>query len=161
MPRPNRPRSIASEENVARRIAYEREQRGWSYAGLASRMTKVGCAIDQSALYKVENSTPRRRISVDELVALSTVLDIPVDELLVPPEIATDKRALELLENYHKARDAADEVFFDLAEHAVAHPRVEGVLRQHMTAEDKKTGFDAAVRRFRRNAKAKEARDGK
>jgi len=60
MPRQNRPRTIGQEEGLARRIGYEREQRGWSYAGLASRMTRAGCAIDQSALYKIENATPRR-----------------------------------------------------------------------------------------------------
>ena len=153
MPRQNRPRSIASEANLARRIAYEREQRGWSYAGLASRMTRVGCAIDQSALYKIENGTPRRRISVDELVALSRVFDVPMKDLIVPPEIVTDRQALRLLEDYHKARDAADAAFLSLAAHAQAHPRVEAVLNEHITPDDIRDGFASAVRKFERNTK--------
>ena len=72
------------------------------------------------------------------------------------PEIAADKRALKLLADYHKARDAADEAFFDLAEHAVKHERVEAVLREHLTGEDMKSGLETAIRQMRRNTKERQ-----
>jgi transcriptional regulator with XRE-family HTH domain len=117
MPRPNRPRSIASEDNLARRITYERGRRQMSYAGLAQRMTEVGCAIDQSALYKIEKGNPRRRISVDELVALSEVFAVPIDDLLAPPELAAEKVVLDVLKRYRTAGAAlvaAREEFYGL-----------------------------------------------
>ena len=136
MPRPNRARSIASEDNLARRITYEREQRGWSYAGLAQRMTAQGCAIDQSALYKIEKGAPRRRISVDELVAISEVFALPMTELLAPAELVAKRTAVEALERYRQARAAYYEAMHQLAEIAKAEPLVENVLNDLLTAED-------------------------
>ena len=136
MPRPNRLRTIGQEEGLARRIRYEREQRAWSYAGLASRMTSAGCAIDQSALYKIENATPRRRISVDELVALSRAFGIGMSDLLVPPEIVADKQAKKLLDEYRKARAATEAAWWALVDHSAAHPGMSDVFAEHMTAED-------------------------
>lgn len=94
MPRPNQPRSIGREQALARRIAHEREVRGWSNEGLASRMTKVGCSMAASAVYKIENLG--RRITVDELVAFSQVFETPIDNLLLPPELAVNERLAEL-----------------------------------------------------------------
>lgn len=87
MPRPNGPRAIYSEVGLARRIAFERlgQKPPWSYEGLAKRMTDAGCAINASAIYKIEKSDPPRRITVDELVAFSAVFDVPIEDLLVPP----------------------------------------------------------------------------
>lgn len=105
MPRPNQPRSIASEEALARRIAHEREARGMSYDGLASRMTKAGCPIQPSGLYKIEKAG--RRITVDELVALSQVFNIPVDRLLLPPEAVTSEELTNLVLDWDKKREKA------------------------------------------------------
>lgn len=91
MPRPNRARSLLAEEHLARRVAQERNARGWSYDRLAKRMTEAGCAIQASALFKIEQSQPRRRITVDELVAFAKVFDIDVRDLLVPPEVAASQ----------------------------------------------------------------------
>jgi hypothetical protein len=44
----------------------------------------AGCAIQPSALYKVEKGDPPRRITVDELVALATVFELEVSDLLRP-----------------------------------------------------------------------------
>ncbi len=85
MPRPNPPRTLAGEDTLRRRIAYEREQRGWSPAGLASRMTKAGCPIQQSAIWKIENAG--RQIKVTELLALQRVFDVPMEELFVDPDL--------------------------------------------------------------------------
>lgn len=109
MPRPRPPRELVSEKNVARRVAYEREQRGWSYAGLALRMEKKGCKIDQSALYKIEKAKPPRRITVDELVAFGEVFELSLVELTTPLETIVSARMLELLSacraHYEALRD--------------------------------------------------------
>jgi transcriptional regulator with XRE-family HTH domain len=85
MSRPNQPRTIAVEQALARRLAYERERRGMSYDGLASRMTKAGCPIQPSGLYKIEKAG--RRITVDELAGLAKVFDLEISELLQPVEL--------------------------------------------------------------------------
>jgi transcriptional regulator with XRE-family HTH domain len=118
MPRPNQHRTIASERALARRIAFEREKRGMSYEGLASRMDKVGCAINASAIYKIEKNDPPRRITVDELVGFSEVFAIPIQHLLMPPELAARERLLDLLTDWELARQkyAAAEADRDAAE---------------------------------------------
>ncbi len=105
MSRPNRPRSIAGETSLARRIGYERETRGMSYEGLASRMTAAGCAINGSGVYKSEKLG--RRITVDELVAYSMVFRIPVAELLLPPEAAASRALADLIAHWDKASQEA------------------------------------------------------
>lgn len=129
MPRPNPQRSIASEQSLARRLAYERETRGMSYEGLALRMTKAGCPINASALYKIEKGDPPRRITVDELVALSRVFEVPLADLLQPPEKVLNRELLGLLKRMSDAVDLtlkADEAYKaslrDLAEFTVTHP---------------------------------------
>ena len=82
MPRPNQERTIGAESALAFRIESERGARGWSLATLAEEMTAVGCPIDASAIYKIEKGSPRRRITVDELAALSRVWAIPMDRLV-------------------------------------------------------------------------------
>jgi transcriptional regulator with XRE-family HTH domain len=84
MPRPNKPRSIGAEDVLARRITKERTLRGWTLERLAAEMTAVGCPMQMSGIYKIEKGEPRRRITVDELVALSRLWAIPTDRLLTP-----------------------------------------------------------------------------
>ncbi len=126
MPPRNPARSLFGEEALADRVAYERERRGWSYEGLAKRMTDVGCAINQSAIYKIEKGQPRRRITVDELVALQRVLEIPFDLLLLPPELAATQQLAELLRDWEKAdasAQAADQALHETFQrlHAYVH----------------------------------------
>ncbi len=97
MPPRNPARALFTEDGLAHRIAYERDQRGWTYEGLAKRMTDAGCAINQSAIYKIEKGKPRRRITVDELVALAKVFDLDVNDLLIPLETLLDKRGRDLV----------------------------------------------------------------
>lgn len=136
MPRPNAHRDIYAEGHLARRIAIEREKRGYSYEGLAERLTRVGCAINGSALYKIEKATPPRRITVDELVALARVFETPIEELLLPPEVAASQELGHLFIAWHEARDAAaaaretaDESESRLKRFVADHPEVGGKLR--------------------------------
>lgn len=74
-----------AEEHVAERIRRTREARKWSMEGLAKRMTDAGCPIAPSAIHKIENAG--RRITVDELVALSRVFGISMSELVSDPDV--------------------------------------------------------------------------
>ncbi|MGC0271718.1 helix-turn-helix domain-containing protein [Pseudactinotalea sp. Z1739] len=109
MARPNQPRSIRVEDNLAERIAYERQRREWSYEALATRMTELGCAIHASALFKIEKGTKgdsgkRRRITVDELMGLALAFDLPPENLLITPEAVGDLRLRELLDEARRER---------------------------------------------------------
>lgn len=126
MPRPNRPRSIASEQALARRLAFERERKGMSYDGLASRMTKAGCPIQASGLYKIEKAG--RRITVDELVAFSHVFDIPIEKLLLPPELAAGEVFTDLMVAWNRKRESAAAA---QAEESEAWQRMRNYIDEH------------------------------
>lgn len=98
MPRPMKGRQMFAEAHLAQRIAVEREARGWSYDGLAERMKGVGCNIHASALYKIEKGSPPRRVTVDELVALSQVFNLGMTELVADPRHFLSERAARLAE---------------------------------------------------------------
>ncbi len=131
MPRPNAPRAMGSETGLRRRVAYERELRGWSPASLASRMTQAGCAIHQSAIWKIENAT--RRISVDELVAFCRVFDMSERELLIPPELAVDLRAKRLAEGYETAIQCVSIAMGALVQHVDRNPGIREAVEQYIS----------------------------
>jgi len=139
MPRPNPPRSIAGESALARRVAHERESRGMTYEGLAFRMTKVGCPIQASALYKIEKADPPRRITVDELVGFAQVFGTSVEQLLLPPEVAASQELAELVIAWSTASDKAgaarrdeDDAWEQLKGFVEQHPAVATSLEEFM-----------------------------
>lgn len=137
MPRPNKPREVQAEDHLARRIAAERDARGWTNDGLAKRMTDAGCPMNGSAIFKIEKGEPRRRIVVDELVAFGTVFGVPVEQLLLPPEAAMSEQIVGLVLDWNTARVAAvnaaqqarDKLDL-LADFARAHPEAESSVEQ-------------------------------
>ncbi|MGC1211268.1 MAG: helix-turn-helix transcriptional regulator [Micromonospora sp.] len=136
MPRPNPERQLRGEANLADRVAYERKERGWTTEGLAQRMTAAGCPINQSAIWKIEDGKPRRRITYDEALAFAEVFGIPLDELSAPPELAADRTALRLLDEFRQARQVMLDAFYRLSEHWATHPQVAEVLNEHMANDD-------------------------
>lgn len=107
MARNNKPRTLGSEKILAQRIKRERKARDWSPAELAKEMTDVGCSMATSAIYRIEEGT--RKISVDELVALTTVFDATMDELLTPMDELDDAQAMKLIEHWDQARASLNE----------------------------------------------------
>lgn len=103
---------LYSEGNAAARIALEREVRGWSTTELADRMTKAGVTMNQTAVWRIENGKPRRKITLDEALGFSRVFEIPLEELMSPPQEGIDldgRRAVqEAVEAFYEARDAQD-----------------------------------------------------
>jgi len=129
MARPNRARSIQAERHLARRIAHERQARKMSIEGLAQRMSDEGCSINGSAVYRIESADPPRRITVDELVALTRVFGISLSDLLLPPEALVDRETKRAWQELTDAQNAHDEALIRvgnaqaaLARHARRHP---------------------------------------
>lgn len=78
--------SVGREQWAAQRIKTERERRGWSQSELARRLEGIGPHLPQTAISKIERESDRRAITVDEAIAFATVFEIPLGELLLPPE---------------------------------------------------------------------------
>lgn len=81
---------LQTEQFVAKRVEELRTKEGWSYADLSQRMASVGCPIERSSLQKIERGIPRRKITVNELVAFAAVFGIDVTDLLVSPQYRSD-----------------------------------------------------------------------
>lgn len=128
MPRPNKQRSIHAERRLATRIAMERESRGWSIEGLAERMTKAGCPMNGSAIFKVEKGDPPRRIVLDEAVAFAQVFGVSLQELLTPPEVLAHEDLKNLVWEWIGATVRADSAHNNLTEYVRRRPEFEGVL---------------------------------
>lgn len=101
---PNRPTS--REEALAARIREEREHRGWSLAEVARRMTEAGCPMDRSAVFRVEQGKPRRRITVDEAWTFGYVFGLPLSEMF---ERRTDDDWMTRVRtHYEKAKQGSE-----------------------------------------------------
>ena len=120
---------LYSEGNVAARVALEREVRGWSTTELAERVTRAGVKMNQTAVWRIENGTPRRRINLDEALAFARVFELPLEELMSPPleGLDIDGRRLvqEAVEAFYETREAQDRLHravTAIADHIHAHP---------------------------------------
>lgn len=107
MPKTNKGRTTDAETNLARRIEFEREKRDMSYEALAKAMTAVGCAIQATAIHKIEKGDKKtgkyRRITVNELTAFAEIFtEGDVAELLKPMELIEQEYAQELLETLQR-----------------------------------------------------------
>lgn len=144
----HRPRAGDGEGNVAAHVRFERELRGWSTAELARYITEAGCPMSQSAVWRIESGEPRRKISVDELIAFAKVFDKSIDDLLQPP---TTDYPEDLIREYvlawlrkeltvwHRKLDASV-AFGDLARMLTAYPgagpHLSGVIDEVMEREN-------------------------
>jgi transcriptional regulator with XRE-family HTH domain len=144
MPRHNAPRDLLGERFVARRMATERDRRGWSNEGLARRMTDVGCPINQSALYKIEHSDPPRRITVDELIALSRVFGIDLPDLVCNPAVAGARQLMPLLDRL-RAVDAEESEAMDRAQRE--RHKIEEQVRKITQTPEIQAAIDAQLER--------------
>lgn len=108
MPRRPQQRSTRREEVVVRRrIEWELAQKQWSYHDLARALTDSGHPTHPSAISKLLNGSPPRRITLNEFAALAEVLDRDPQELLVSKEVFLSDRANELLALLEEAQAVA------------------------------------------------------
>ncbi|MFI6152157.1 helix-turn-helix domain-containing protein [Kitasatospora sp. NPDC051170] len=120
---------LYSEGNAAARVALEREVRGWSTTELAARMTKAGVPMNQTAVWRIENGNPRRKITLDEALGFARVFELPLEELMSPPlegvDIEGRRVVQEAVEAFYEARDAQDRLHHAvvaIAEYVATHP---------------------------------------
>jgi transcriptional regulator with XRE-family HTH domain len=120
------PHTLWSEDNLAERVRLEREARGWSTGALAERMTKAGYPMNQSAIWRIESGTPRRRINLDEGIGFAEVFATSLEDLLSPPQLAMHSRVKELIQ---EVRQAFDDY---LDRHPEVREEAEGAINQAM-----------------------------
>ena len=138
--------AFAVEATVAQRIKFEREERDWSSAKLAQQMTAAGYPLNQSAIWRIENGDPPRRVNLEEAVGFAKVFGISLGDLITPvgdmatPELkrrlqnlleaarayreaeATAYRAVEALEEYADGRPEQASVIKDLCANVLVAP---------------------------------------
>jgi transcriptional regulator with XRE-family HTH domain len=143
MPRTTPNRTIGGDRTVARRVAEEREARGWTLEVLSRRMEEAGCPIHLTALHKLEKGRPQRRVTVDELVAFSNVFEVAVEDLITPSEITRDLRLRSLVAAWVDARagqaaanlrekEARDAIGRHLADHPEGAADIADLLRDSL-----------------------------
>jgi transcriptional regulator with XRE-family HTH domain len=95
------------EDYLAERITTERKARGWSQERLAKELSRVGCHMPQSSISKIENpsASARRGITVDEAIAFSRLFEVPLVELVLPPDAGVAVRAYQLLAEGRQLRN--------------------------------------------------------
>lgn len=77
-------RSDSPEERFVARMRQEREARGWSQADLAAKLRQHGLNLHPATITKIEaRDSPRpRSVRLEEAVAISDLLGVPLDQLL-------------------------------------------------------------------------------
>ncbi|WP_338677712.1 helix-turn-helix transcriptional regulator [Streptomyces sp. SCSIO 30461] len=96
---------LKGEENAAKRIKVEREQRGWSTTTLSDRLNEAGYEMNPSGVWRIENG--KRRINLDEAIGFAEVFGVSLSNLVGPPALAAAGRAMELIDTVVAANLAA------------------------------------------------------
>jgi transcriptional regulator with XRE-family HTH domain len=141
MPRQNPGRTLNIEASLARRIAWERDNRGWTNEGLARRMADAGCHIQHTAIYKIEKGDPPRRVTVNELVAFARAFDLDVPDLLQPIEAALTGQAQAVFNEWEQAFAQHNATYVRLRRARAAltailaeHPQTREIVEKAMAA---------------------------
>jgi transcriptional regulator with XRE-family HTH domain len=69
---------------IGQRVTELRERLGWSGARLARELQNAGVSWERSDITKLEHGH-RKSLTIEQVLALATVLDCPLVHLLVPP----------------------------------------------------------------------------
>ncbi|MFD4373336.1 helix-turn-helix domain-containing protein [Streptomyces sp. NPDC058486] len=120
---------LKGEDNAAKRIKAEREQRGWSTTTLSDRLNEAGYEMNPSAVWRIENG--KRRINLDEAIGFAEVFGVSLSNLVGPPALAAAGRAMELIDTVVAANLAAQRAQHawrratnDLAAYLDGHPGI-------------------------------------
>jgi len=132
---------LMSEENLARRIAWEMASRGWSQERMAKTMTDAGHPLNQSSVSKNVHPQDGKRsaVRVDDAIVFAKGFGVTLDELLIPLEAVWDSEfrdALSRLHDIQQQRDALDREAAALITRMVklAHTAGEEFFDRHMDA---------------------------
>ena len=128
--------ALVAEATVAQRIRFERENRAWSPAKLAQQMTAAGYPLNQSAIWRIENGDPPRRVNLEEAVGFAKVFEMGLEDLITPvgavatPELKRRLRnVMDAVRAYQEAEAAAYRAVAALAEYADSRPEQADVIR--------------------------------
>ncbi|MFJ9088971.1 helix-turn-helix domain-containing protein [Streptomyces sp. NPDC102384] len=117
---------LSGENNVAVRIKLEREARGWSTNALSDRLNEAGFDMNPSAVWRIENG--RRRINLDEAIGFAEVFGLDLRNLVGPPQLAAQARAMELIDEVVDAFRATQRANVTLTE---ARDALDAYLTEH------------------------------
>ncbi len=148
MPKRNTARPVGPEADVATRIYLERTRRRMSAAELSRQMAAAGCPINQSAINKIEQGDPPRSISTNELVAFAQVFGLEVEDLLLPPYAARERRIADLYKRMAQLNlgiSGASQVFITMAAELAEVAGLDGNMTQAAQA-----ALDELDRAFKR-----------
>ncbi len=95
-------RYSTDQRQLARRIRWEQQRRGWTNADLALALRDRGCAVDVTALSKVKSG--KRAVSLEEAVALADLFETTVDGLLKDVEWALSAELNAVLDELDQRR---------------------------------------------------------
>jgi transcriptional regulator with XRE-family HTH domain len=103
---------LGSEKYVIERIRDEMDERRWSQAELSRRMEESaregnGGVLAQGVLSKMLRGDRGRHVSIDQLITLSKVFGIPLNELLVPASTLANIRGWRY---YFESLDTANDI---------------------------------------------------
>jgi hypothetical protein len=110
MPRARKSSKIGAEDSLAKRIKFEKDARGWSYAELSRRLSEAGVELNPSSLQKTCNppdgpDKQPRPIRVDELVAFAKVFGTTTDKLLEDQEYVNSEIVAKAMSELARADD--------------------------------------------------------
>lgn len=104
-----------SEKHLIDRVSQELDRRSWSGAKLARQMNAIGHPMSQPVVSRLLSSGDRgdrpKAVTVDQMIGLAKVLDIPFAELLLPPGArltAEAWRRLNEAATHERDRDLAE-----------------------------------------------------
>ncbi|MFD7298592.1 helix-turn-helix domain-containing protein [Streptomyces sp. NPDC059897] len=117
---------LSGEGNVAVRIKLEREARGWSTNALSDRLNEAGFDMNPSAVWRIENG--KRRINLDEAIGFADVFGLDLRNLVGPPQLAAQARAMELIDEVVDAFRATQRANATLTE---ARDALDAYLAEH------------------------------
>lgn len=144
-----------SEQNFAQRLQEEMAKQGLSQAKLAKRLGDLGWPLHQSAISKILNPAEghaRRSVSIDEAMAFSRALDVPLPALLVPTfmsEVGELSNMIGTAFGHYKDSltewKRFDEMAKSIAELAKRDPASRSIVEKSMWATDLQAESDPSV----------------
>jgi transcriptional regulator with XRE-family HTH domain len=150
MPRQT-PHPPGPDDLAVRRIAYEREQRGWSTAEVARRLTAEGFKISQSSVWAIENDD-RRKLTLAETVAFADLYGLDIADMLKAPRDVGAVLVAALLEDVREFRRDARQLLqrlLDLIKRAddLSGPDAYGELLSYLGARGASVGVPTGALR--------------
>lgn len=114
-----------ADDRFAENFRKRRDLQGLSQADVAEKMTERGFAFHQQTVAKIERGT--RRVGIGEAVELANILDLSVDALLIPTDLAMTES--HLYSESRKLEKLHEQIVQTSMELMKLHFRVSGTIR--------------------------------